>query len=187
MKVFAFIAFLFLSCSIYGQQIYKGLDYGMTPDEAKKAFKERRDEYINVDLGNNFRYRIYRQNFIYQNDKLTGITFAPKGYAMGMSYDAAKNYLIHTRQFFEELGYKTFIDTEWWNAPINFSRSWNKYGLVMEHPEKKTIVQLYPQTLNTGSGNTYSVSLLLMNHKTWMELYNKEQDFIEKKKEKSGF
>ena len=42
----------------------KVLEFGMSKAEAKKEFKANKSDYITVDLGNGFLYRIYQQNFI---------------------------------------------------------------------------------------------------------------------------
>tara|TARA_B100002019_G_scaffold271268_1_gene265535 strand:- start:302 stop:853 length:552 start_codon:yes stop_codon:yes gene_type:complete len=167
----------------YSQSIYKGLEYGMSKVEAKKEFKKNKDTYISVDLGNGFLYRIYQQNFIYDNDKLVGILFNPKGAGLGQTYDGAKSYLIHTRSFFESLGYETFIDNQWWNAPLNYVKSGSKWGLVLNKKDKSIIVQMFPVAM----GNSYLVNLRIWHYDTWMGYYDAENKVQEIKADESGF
>lgn len=168
----------------YGQSIYKGLEYGMSETDAKKEFKQNKSTYISVDTGNGFLYRIYQQNFIYDKNKLVGLLMTPKGAALGQSYDNCKSYLIHTRNFFESLGYETFIDNEWWNAPLNYTKSGSKWGLVLNKKDKSTIVQMYPIEI---SNNSYLVNLRIWHYDTWMDLYNKENEKQNLKVDNSGF
>lgn len=168
----------------YGQSIFKGLEYGMSQADAKKEFKKNKDTYVSVDTGNGFLYRIYRQNFVYDSNKLVGILMTPKGAALGQSYDNCKNYLIHTRNFFESLGYETFIDNKWWDAPLNYSKSASKWGLVLNKKDKSTIVQMYPSTLTEG---TYLVNLRIWHYDTWMGYYNKENEKQDLNAKDSGF
>jgi hypothetical protein len=168
----------------YGQSIYKGLEYGMSKSDAKKEFKKNKDTYISVDTGSGFLYRIYQQNFIYDDNKLVGVLFSPKGAGLGQSYDNAKSYLIHTRNFFESLGYETFIENEWWNAPLNYTKSGSKWGLVLNKKDKTTVVQMYPISMGK---NTYLVNLRIWHYDTWMGYYDAENEKQKLKAEKSGF
>ena len=178
------ITFLIIfAVNSYSQSIYKGLEYGMSKVEAKKEFKKNKDTYISVDLGNGFLYRIYQQNFIYDNDKLVGILFNPKGAGLGQTYDGAKSYLIHTRSFFESLGYETFIDNQWWNAPLNYVKSGSKWGLVLNKKDKSIIVQMFPIAM----GNSYLVNLRIWHYETWMGYYDDENKVQEIKADESGF
>ena len=181
---YSMIIFGLLFCiQTHSQSIYKGLEYGMSKVDAKKEFKKNKSTYTTVDLGNNFLYRIYQQNFTYDNDKLVGVLMSPKGSALGMSYDACKNYLIHTRGFFERLGYETFIDNEWWNAPLNYSKSGSKWGLVLNKKDKTTIIQMYQIKV----AENYYVNLKVWHYDTWMGYYNAENERQESKADDSGF
>jgi hypothetical protein len=186
-KITLLVIVLFVSLSLYSQSIYKGLEYGMTEDQAKDEFKSNKDTYKTVDLGNNFLYRIYRQNFVFEKTSLVGVLFTPKGTALGMSYDSAKNYLIHTRGFFEDLGYQTFIDNEWWDAPLNYVSSGSKWGLVLTKPDKSIVVQFYPDSYELYGNTVYMVKLMIWNHDTWMGYYDKENKNQSNKVEDSGF
>lgn len=174
-------AFQFLSLSVSSQSIYKGLEFGMSKKEAAKEFKENKDTYINIDLGNNFLYRIYRQNFKYSSEGLVGVLLSPKGSALGQSYDHAVSYLEYTRSFFEDLGYEILSEPEYWNAPLSFN---SKYGLLMVNPDETTIIQLYP--VSYGSSN-YLVNLEIYNYPQFMEWYDAAQKIQEEKAMKSGF
>ena len=57
----------------FGQSksIFKGLEYGMTKSEAKKEFKKNKKDYTTVDIGNGFLFRIYQQNFLYDNGEFS--------------------------------------------------------------------------------------------------------------------
>jgi len=146
----------------------------MTKSEAKKEFKKNKIEYTNIDVGNGFLYRAYTQNFIYDGGKLVGILLTPKGSAFGLTYDGAANYLTHTRSFFESLGYETFIDNQWWNAPVNYVASNSKWGLVLNKSDNSTIVQMYPISYNLSGRTVYMVNLRVCNYDWWMNSYNEE-------------
>jgi hypothetical protein len=167
----------------YSQSIYKGLTFGMSKAEAKKEFKKNKDTYTSVDLGNGFLYRIYQQNFIYDSNKLVGVLFSPKGAGLGQSYENTKSYLIHTRNFFERLDYETFIDNQWWNAPLNYTKSGSKWGLVLNKKDKTTIVQMFPISM----GNNYLVNLRIWHHDTWIGYFDAENKAQKQKADESGF
>jgi hypothetical protein len=183
--LYLFLALIFISSS-YSQSIYKGLNYGMSKSEAKKEFKKNKTNYTTIDIGNNFFYRIYRQNFIFDNNKLVGIPINPKGFAFGMGYDVTVNYLTHTRGFFESLGYETFIDNKWYNAPLNYLKSSSKWGLVLKNKEKNTIIQMFPMSMGSAS-STYLVKLIIWDYNTWMGYYDKENKSQNAKAKSSGF
>ena len=177
------IGLILFSSIASGQSIYKGLTYEMSPDEAKQEYKSNKDDYKSIDLGNGFVYRTYRQNFEYQNNRLVGLLLTPKGSALGQSYRSAKNHLIYTRNFFEDLGYTTFIDNKWWNAPHNYVNSGSKYGLVLRNREKDRIIQLYPVEVQ----NNFLVHLQIWHYDTWMGLYKRSNKQRNEKVEDSGF
>jgi hypothetical protein len=158
----------------------------MSKSEAKKEFKKNKDDYKTVDIGNGVLYRIYRQNFIYKNNKLAAVTLNPKGSAFGMSYDLTRNYLTMTRSFFESLNYQTFIENKWYNAPINYLKSSSKWGLVLNKEDKSTIVQMYPMSMGAGSGS-YLVKLIIWEYNTWMGFYDADAEVQKSKAKKSGF
>ena len=180
------LSIIFISNS-YSQSIYKGLKYGMTESEAKTEFKKNKNDYTTVDIGNGFLYRIYRQNFVFDENKLVGVLLAPKGSAMGMSYDSAKLYLSHTRGFFESLDYETFIENEWYDAPINYGKSGGKWGLVLNKKDNSTFVQLYPINYQLSGKTVYLVKLMIWHYDTWLKWYNAENKVQENKKDNSGF
>ncbi|MFC6858260.1 hypothetical protein [Zunongwangia atlantica] len=164
-----------------GQAIFKGLEYGMSPESAKKEFRANKDDYKSVDLGNGFLYRIYQQNFQFKDEKLVKVLMTPKGAALGQNYDSAKSYLEYSRAFFEDLNYEVFFEPEYWNGPQNFG---SKYGLLLMNPDKTTMVQMYPVKLQ---GNTFIVNLEIYNYDQFMEWYKAEDDRMTEKAENSGF
>lgn len=180
MREFTLIFFLFISTQCISQEIYKGFDFGMSKTEAKNEFRDNKEEYKTIDLGNGFIYRIYHQNFTYSNDQLAGITLTPKGAAMGQSYESVVSYLEYTRAFFEKLDYSTFFEPEYWNGPHKFS---SKYGLLMIDPDKNKVVQIYP----VKAGGVFNTRLDIYNHDQFMEWYEEENDRVEEKAENSGF
>ncbi|MBI9038094.1 MAG: hypothetical protein JEY97_08175 [Bacteroidales bacterium] len=183
--VLIFSSILISNC--FAQSIYKGLEYGMSKSEANKEFKKNKEAYTTVDLGNGFLYRIYKQNFEYDNNRLVGILLTPKGAAFGQTYESSKNYLIHTRGFFEKLGYETFLENEWWNAPVNYVKSGSKWGLILNKKDKSTIVQMYPISYELSGSTVYLVKLMIWNYDTWIGYYNKEKEVQNKKAKDSGF
>ena len=184
MKKLLFVVLLIPFFSLgQSKSIFKGLKYGMTKSEAKKEFKKNKKDYTTVDIGNGFLYRIYQQNFLYDNEKLVGVTLNPKGSALGMQYDLTKNYLTATRTFFESLNYQTFIDNKWYNAPVNYLKSASKWGLVLNKEDKSTIIQMYPMAL----GDNYFVQLIIWEYDTWMGYYDKENKRQSVKAKTSGF
>lgn len=178
------LAFLF-TVNGYGQTIFKGLNFGMSKSEAKKEFKSNKSNYNNIDIGDGFVYRIYTQNLIYDdNKKLVGVVFNPKGSMMGQDYDEVKQWLTKTRSFFEKLGYETYIDNEWWNAPLNYIKSNSKWGLVLNKKDKTTMMQMFPQKIQEGS---YIVNLRLWHHNTFVGYVEDEEKRQKDKSDNSGF
>lgn len=186
-KIYITLVFIFILSNGYTQSIYKGLEYGMSKSEAASEFKKSKKTYTTVDIGNNFLYQIYKQNFVFDNNELVGVLFTPKGSLFGQSYNEAKNYLIHTRSFFEQLGYETFLENEWWNAPLNYTNSNSKWGLVLNKKDKSTIVQMYPISYELSGKAVYLVKLMIWNYDTWIGYYNKEKGVQKEKADKSGF
>ena len=171
--------------SAHSQTLFKGLEYGMTKSEAKSEFRKNKEDYNDIDVGNGFKYRLYHQNFEYwEEDKLTAITFSPKGGAMGISYDNAVGYLNYSKSFFEALGYTVFFEPNYWNAPLNFK---SKYGLLMESQDKTKMVQLFPTVTKAYGSNIYNVVLKLYEYDVYMKTWNQEHEVNQDKIENSGF
>ena len=187
-KIYIVLLLIFFIISNgYTQSIYKGLEYGMSKSEASKEFKKNKESYTTVDIGNNFLYRIYKQNFVFDNNKLVALLLTPKGAAFGQSYDSAKNYLIHTRKFFEKLNYETFLDNEWWDSPLNYIDSESKWGLILNKKDKSTIVQMYPISYELSGKKSFLVKLMIWNYDTWMGYYKKDREIQKEKANNSGF
>lgn len=184
--ILVLIAILFTSIN-YGQSIFKGLEYGMSKSDAKKEYKLNKQDYTTVDVGNGFLYRIYQQNFVFDENKLVGVLLTPKGSTFGQSYDDAKNYLIHSRSFFESLNYSTHIENEWWNAPLNYVESGSKWGLVLQKSDKTTMVQMYPISYELSGATKYLVKLMIWHSDTWLGYFEKEEKKQLSKVKDSGF
>lgn len=174
------------SCS-FAQSIYKGFEYGMSKSEASKEFKENKETYESIDLGNGFIYRIYKQNLVFESNKLVAVLLTPKGSAFGQSHDAATNYLEFTRGFFENLGYETFLESEWWNAPENFAASGSKWGLILNKEDKSIIVQMFPIRYELSGDIVYLANLKIWHYDTWVRLYNTANENLNEKAKESGF
>ena len=184
MKNVLCIALLLIGASVYSQAIFKGLEAGMTKKEALKEFRQNKDEYTTIEVGNGFAYRIYQQNFEYHDNKLIAVLLTPKGSAMGQSYYEAVNWLDYSKTFFDKLNYREFYVPEYWNAPLNFR---SKYGLLMHNPEKSVMLQLFPISYTIGNSKSYLVKLQLFNYEQFMNLYEAEKEVQEDIAEKSGF
>tara|TARA_A100001011_G_scaffold257622_1_gene265907 strand:+ start:1495 stop:2061 length:567 start_codon:yes stop_codon:yes gene_type:complete len=186
-KLFPF--FFFLSALCFGQPIFKGLQFGMTPKQAKTEFKKNKKEYINIYIGNGFYYRIYHQNFQYSitNNGLVGVQLGPKGTLFGMDYSNTVAYLLQTKMFFDDLNYEIFLKPDWWDAPENFHSSQSEYGMIMFDQEKFKIVQFYPVKYFNGSSISYTVNLHIYNYDWWMNDYSKSQDNNRALQKKQGF
>jgi len=183
-KFLLFIGGVLLCTSLSAQSIFKGLETGMSKKEAKAEFRANKDDYINIEIGNGFAYRIYQQNFGYVNDGLVSILLTPKGFTMGQGYSEAVSYLDFSNTFFQNLDYKEFFRPEYWNAPQSFS---SKYGLLLYNPEKTIMVQMYPTKYKAGSTTAFLVKLHIYNYNQFMEWYDKEHEAQEEIAEKSGF
>ena len=180
-------ALLLLSTLSFGQNIYKGLSFGMSPKDAKTEFKSNKENYKGIDIGNNFIYTIYHQNFMYDEDKLVSILLTPSGSTWGQSYNDVVNYLTYTKVFFDSLGYEIFLEQSWWKSPEMFNSTNSKYGLVLFNKEKTTIIQIYPISYMIGAQKVYLVKLHIYNYNWWMNSYNKENDKQTDIKKSSGF
>lgn len=168
----------------FSQTVFKGLNYHMRPGEAKNEFKKNKLEYDNVDFGNGFVWRIYQQNFMYDEIGLVGVLFSPKGAALGLSHDGATSYLEFSRAFFENKGYTVFFEPDYWQYPINFKA---KYGLLMHDAEKKIVVQLYPYKGYSGTNWFYSAYMKVMNYDWFMNDFNNQTKILQEKSNNSGF
>jgi len=157
-------------CQINAQTIFKGLEAGMTESQAKNEFKDNKDSYIDIQVGNGFDYRIYRQNFIFSSEKLFGVVFSPKGAAMGQTYDNCVSYLNYSRGFLEKLGFSVFLEPEYWNAPMNFN---SRYGLLMVNEDETVVAQLYPTNYDLYGRKHFLVKLELYNYEMYMDIYDK--------------
>jgi len=184
MKNLLCVAMLLMATTTFSQAIFKGLEAGMSKDEAVKEFRQNRDEYINIEVGNGFAYRIYQQNFEFTDNKLDVILLSPKGSAMGQGYYEAVDWLDYTKTFFDKLNYREFYVPEYWNAPLNLR---SKYGLLMHNPEKTVMLQLYPVNYNVGNSRSYLVKLQLYNYDQFMGWYEAEKEVQDVIAEKSGF
>lgn len=184
MKKVVCIAALFIATATFAQPIFKGLESGMTKKEAQQEFRENKDDYTSIDVGNGFEYRIYQQNFQYQDNELVGILLTPKGSAMGQNYNEAVSFLEYSKSFFDSLNYSEFFVPEFWNAPVNFGA---KYGLLMHNPEKTVMLQLYPTSYMVGNTRSYLVKLHLYKYDQFLEWYETEKAKQEDLADKSGF
>jgi hypothetical protein len=163
--------------------IFKGLVYGMTPREAKNEFLTNKEDYTNVDLGNGFVWRSYKQNLIFLNDSLVGITFVPY-HPLALTNDNAIAYLEFTKAFFERKGYKVFLEPDNWQYPLLFH---SFFGLVMYNPERTIIVQMYPGTYKINYSTGYTASLKVLSYDWFMKAYKAYNDNLKGKSDNSGF
>lgn len=165
--------------------LFKGLLIGMNKKELKAEYKANKDLYTNIDIGNGWIYRTDLANmFIDSKTGLKGIYFFLKGSKLsGVGYQNTRNALEMTRQFFENIGYSTFYENEYWNFPLNFTAT---YGLIMVDKDKTKIVHLFP-TSAPGSVETHTPGLILYEYKRFMGSYNKRLESIKDKQKKSGF
>lgn len=162
-------------------QIYEGFERGMTKDEAKDEFRDNKDKYKAVDLGNGWVWRLYHQNFIYdETDALTSVYFTPKGGALGVSYDNTVGYLEQTKLFFDNLGYEVIMKQDYWNAPHNFKGT---YGLLMHDPDKKRVVQLFP----AKGGNVMIPNMIVHDYDWFMKALETQGEQMNEKAEATGF
>jgi len=183
--VYLSLIFLFgFLCQMNAQIIFKGLEAGMTESEAKDEFKDNKDIYTNIQVGNDFDYRIYRQNFIFSSEKLFGIVFSPKGAAMGQTYDNCVSYLNYTRNFLEKLNFNVFSEPQYWNAPLNFN---SKYGLLMVNEDETVVAQLYPTSYEIYGKKSFLVKLELYNYEMYMDIYDKAHAATDAAVQSSGF
>lgn len=183
-RILTVIATILFGQLLTGQTIYKGFETGMSEKEVKDEYKAHKDEYSEIDTGNGFFYRTYRNHMIYSDGGLVGIKFMPKGSAMGLGYDNTVLYLDHTKDFLTSLGYEVFFEPEFWNAPLNFS---SKYGLIMTNQDKTTVAHLYPIVMDTGAGKSYNMALAIFNYDQYMEWYNEAKEKKQETAENSGF
>ena len=183
MKQVYFIYILLFSLNGFSQPIYKGLLYGMTKSQAKKEFYSNKEDYTNIDLGNGFIWRMYHQNFIYDNG-LAGILCTPKRGALGVSHENTMGYLEFTSAFFIKKGYKIFHEPQNWQYPELFR---SKYGLLLENPDRTVMVMLYPFKQTSSNNIFYQPHLKVFNYDWFIDQYETGQKEVEEKQDKSGF
>ena len=159
----------------------------MNSKEAKSEFKLNKNNYKWIEIGDNYTYNIYSQNFNYDNDKLVSILLTPTGSTFGQSYDDAVNYLTYTKKFLDSLGYENFIEPIWWSSPQTFNSTNSKYGLVAFNKDKTIVVQLYSMSYILYGNTKYLVKLYIYNYDWWMNAYKNENDKQSNIKNASGF
>jgi len=184
MKILLCLIMILSAQLLTAQTIYKGFKTGMSQKEVKDEYKSNKDEYSEIDTGNGFFYRTYRNQMVYSEDGLVGIKFMPKGSAMGLGYENSVLYLDYTKDFLHSLGYEIFYEPEFWNAPLNFS---SKYGLIMINPDKTTVAHLYPIVMDTGSRKSYNMAMAIFNYDQYMAWYNEAKEKKQETAESSGF
>jgi hypothetical protein len=158
----------------------------MSKIEANREFKKHKEIYSFIDLGNDYIFRTYKQNFLYIDDKLSGVILSVKGRALGMDYDETVNYLNYIRETLENNGYETFLECEWWNAPLNYSTSGSNYGLLLNKTDHTKIVQLYSIRYELGKTYMYQIILKIWNYQEYIKLYNKSKQYNDDKIKKTG-
>jgi hypothetical protein len=179
-KLFLMMAVMLFTVVGYGQ-IYEGFAPGMSKDEAKKEFKSNKDKYTAVDLGNGWVWRLYHQNFKYDDQGgLVGVYFTPKGGALGVSYDNTIGFLNQTKLFFDRLGYETILKQDFWNAPHNFKGT---YGLLMHDPDKKRVIQMFP----LKAQNMMIPNLVVHDYDYFMEQFQAQSEELDAKADETGF
>ena len=105
MKNYFLIIALVIGTFVSGQNLYKGLEIGMTKKEAKSEFKKNKEQYISATLGS-YEYRHYPQNNSYDKDGgLTMIMFSPKGSGLGMDKVKAKLYFLDMITLLDNTGF----------------------------------------------------------------------------------
>ncbi len=154
---------LLLSFNTRAQSIFKGLKYGMSQTQANAEFKTHKKNYTNLDIGDDYIYRTYKQDFIFEDNKLVGIIFSPRGSAFGQSYKSSKNYLLQTKDYLERLGYVSLIQNTYWNDPLEFIKTGEEQGLVM-HKNKSTIAQLLTTQNDTNYNSAFIIKLIFWNY-----------------------
>ena len=104
MKNILLIIALVTSTLVSGQNLYKGLEVGMTKKEAKSEFKKNKEQYISATLGS-YKYRHYTQNNSYEDGGLIMIAFSPKGFGLGMDRVNAKLYFLDMIRLLDNTGF----------------------------------------------------------------------------------
>ncbi len=161
------LLYLFFSLFIFqntrAQSIFKGLSYGMTQTRANEEFKKYKEKYTNLDIGDDYVFRTYKQDFIFDNNKLVGVVFTPRGSAFGQSYKSSKNFLTQARDYLERLGYERLIEETYWNDPVEFIKTGGEKGLIM-HLNKTVIAQLLPTQNDTNYNTAFIIKLIFWNY-----------------------
>ena len=105
MKKYFLIIALVIGTFVSGQNLYKGLEVGMTKKEAKAEFKKNKEQYISATLGS-YEYRHYPQNNVYDKDGgLSMIVLTPKGSGLGMDKVKAKLYFLDMITLLDNTGF----------------------------------------------------------------------------------
>jgi hypothetical protein len=174
-------------------KLYKGIYDGMNHKSAINEFKENKDDYSEVNLGNGFIYTINRMGGIVANEKneVKTITMWPKGSALTpVGYQLTINYLNHSRSFFIKQGYSVMLENPNWNLPMRFNDAGYVYGLVLLSPEKDRVVHLFPTkqlVLGSTTEYTYNPYIILMTKNHWDYVQNKRTDNLTSQTSKTDF
>ena len=186
MKNLLLLIVLCISSVCLGQdslKIYKGLYYGMTKSEAVSEFTNNKTEYVGVDLGNGFVWTTYKQNLLFYDGILVGITFVPE-HPLSLSCDNATLYLEYTKAFFENKDYTIILEPEDWQYPFLFH---GVFGLVLSSPAGNVVVQLYPGTYVLNHSTYCTASLKILNKSWFISQYNHYKTNLKEKADLSGF
>ena len=129
--------------------IFKGTQEGMSKKGFKSEIKSNKEDYKEIDLGNDVNWVLAQSNGIFEpKDNLIGVKFIAKGALYPISDlgdDETKKYLEHTVDYLKNNGYTVFHedpDKEWaWPRLFNES---NKYGIVLINYQDKKAAHLIP-------------------------------------------
>jgi len=148
---FTLITFLITSLmfSQSGKTIFIGATEGMKKKGFKSEVKSNKNQYREIDIGNDVKWVLAQSNGIYEpKDYLIGVKFIAKGslYPINeIGEDATKKYLEHTVEYLKNNGYIVIYEDsdQYWNYPRIFNYS-NKYGIVLVNYEEKKAAHLIP-------------------------------------------
>jgi len=187
-KILLTTALILIFNSISAQErpaLFKGLLRGMTKKEVRAEYKANKTEYTNVDIGDGWVYKTDVINTFYDQEKgLSGIYFFLNNSLLyGVGYKNTVNGLEMTRTFFESIGYTTFYENEFWNAPASYS---SVYGLILVDKTKTKVAHLFP-TKSVGLDSDYTPGLILFDYDIFMRGYKAVQEQRKETQKKTGF
>lgn len=169
---------LLLNCSsIIGQskspELFRGLTIGMHKKNAEAHYQGNQKYFESVRFGDGVVFTAHPRNFVYTSMvKLEGVRMYPRFSELnGLRYDVILKYLDEIKSYFVEgLDYKIAYQSFYWNAPYKWLSKDYVLGLVLESPNKKTIIHVHPIEYVVYDAEVLNIQIDVLSKDLWIGL-----------------